>query len=103
MCCAPDDRMGDARLFLGCPIYENEVEEMFAGQIVEERCCIWDRVAERVKCVVRRKVGELALVERPLSAADDEKAADIAAALVDGVRQKGAAESRRAWKTTVRM
>ena len=92
VCCALDDRMGDARLFLGCPIREDEIEEMFAGQIVEERCCAWDRAAERVKCAMRRKVGELALGERPLSAADDaETAADIAAALVDGVRQKGVA------------
>ena len=89
VCCALDDRAGDARLFLGCPIREDEVEELFAGQIEEERHCEWDRMAERVKCVTRRKVGGLVLCERPLSSADD--AADIAAALVDGVRQKGVA------------
>ena len=90
VCCALDDRMGDARLFLGCPMEEAEVEETFAGQIVEEPVCKWDRATERVKAVVVRKVGGLSLGERPQAASEDAAiAAAMADALVDGVRQKG--------------
>ena len=90
VCCSLDDRVGDARLFLGCPISEGEVEDAFAGQIEEETVCEWDRVAERVKCAVLRKVGGLTLGERPRAASDDAALQSaVADALVDGVRQKG--------------
>ena len=90
VCCSLDDRAGDARLFLGCPISEDEVEDVFAGQIEEEPVCEWDRMTERVKCVVRRKVGGLTIGERPLSASDDASLqASVAEALAEGVRQKG--------------
>ena len=92
VCCSLDDRAGDARLFLGCPISEGEVEEAFAGQIVEEPVCAWDRAAERVKSAVVRKVGGLTIGERPQSVSENAAlAAAVAAALVDGVRQKGVA------------
>ena len=90
VCCVLDDRAGDARLFLGCPISEGEVEDAFAGQIAEEPVCEWDRQNERVKCVVVRKVGGLVLGERPQSATEDAAlAAAVADALAEGVRQKG--------------
>ena len=90
VCCVLDDRPGDARLFLGCPISAGEVEDIFAGQILEEPFCEWDRQNERVKCVVRRRVGAVTLEERSMSAADDEEAAAaMAKAMVEGVRQKG--------------
>lgn len=92
VCCSLDDRAGDARLFLGCPISEGEVEDVFAGQIEECSVCEWDRVAERVKCAALRKVGGLTLGERPKTASDDTALqAAVAEALVDGVRQKGVA------------
>ncbi|MGN0855272.1 MAG: ATP-dependent helicase HrpB [Kiritimatiellia bacterium] len=87
VCCELDDRLGDAKLFLGCPIDEEEIVELFGTQIVEEPFCEWDRRNERVKSVLKRKLGEMTLGERPLTA---EGSADaIAAALLDGVRQKG--------------
>ena len=90
VCCSLDDRQGDARLFLGCPISEDEVEDVFAGHIVEEQVCEWDRVAERVKSVVRRRVGGLTLGERQQTASGDAAhSAAVAAAMVEGVKQKG--------------
>ncbi len=92
VCCELDDRLGDAKLFLGCPVSEAEIEDLFGDRIVEEPYCEWDRQSERVKSVVRRKLGEMALKEVavPLTRdADADLASRVAAALLDGVRQKG--------------
>ena len=59
VCCELDDRTGDAKVFLGCPIAEEEVVELFGGKIVEEPYCAWDRQNDCVKCVMRRKLGEM--------------------------------------------
>ncbi len=92
VCCALDDRMGNAKVFRACPIAEADVEESFADRIVEEPYCAWDRPNERVKCVVRRRLGALTLGEKPLSeAARAEASEKIVAALLEGVRQKGVA------------
>ena len=90
VCCELDDRPGDAKVFLGCPIAEAEIVALFGAQVVEEPFCAWDRPNDRVKCVLRRRLGGMTLGEKPVTAA--EGAADqIAAALCDGVRQKGVA------------
>ena len=100
VCCELDDRQGDAKLFLGCPIDESEIEELFGDQIVEEPFCAWDRQNDRVKSVVRRKLGAMVMGEKPMAmrGGSRESAAGedapryvdaVAAALVEGVRQKG--------------
>ena len=93
VCCELDDRAGDAKVFLGCPIGEDEVEDLFGDRVIEEPYCAWDRQNDRVKSVVRRKLGEMTLGEKPLSAADSRLSVDvdarISAALLEGVRQKG--------------
>lgn len=92
VCCELDDRLGDAKMFLGCPISEDEIEELFGDKIAEEQCCEWDRQNERVKSVVKRKLGEMALKEVavPLTRdADAELSSRVAAALIDGIKQKG--------------
>lgn len=91
VCCELDDRTGDAKVFRACPIDEAEIEGLFAGQIVEEPFCAWDRPNERVKRVVRRKLGLLTLREKAPSATDDGDAALVVQALLDGIRQKGVA------------
>ena len=88
VCCELDDRQGDAKIFLGCPIAESEVLGLFGDQVVEDPYCEWDRKNERVKCVIRRRLGELTLGEKP-AARDAEASAAVATALVEGVRQKG--------------
>ena len=94
VCCELDDRPGDAKVFLACPIDGREVEELFGDRIVEEPYCAWDRQNERVKCVVRRRLGEMVLGEAWIAAsgaggAPSDLDGRIARALVDGVRQKG--------------
>ena len=91
VCCELDDRLGDAKLFLGCPIEEEEILELFGDQVVEEPFCAWDRQNDRVKSVLRRKLGEMTLGEKPMAATAEGAADEIGAALVDGVRQKGVA------------
>lgn len=91
VCCELDDRPGDAKVFLACPIEEGEIGELFADKITEVPVCEWDRQNERVKSVVRRRLGEMTLCEIPsaasrLASGEDVK---IVRALLDGVRQKG--------------
>ena len=93
VCCELDDRAGDAKVFLGCPIDEDEIEDLFGDRLIEEPYCAWDRQNDRVKSVVRRKLGEMTLGEKPLSAADAHLSVDVdtrvSEALLDGIRQKG--------------
>ena len=91
VCCELDDRAGDAKVFLGCPIAEDEILDLFGDAVVEEPFCDWDRQNERVKCVVRRKLGKLVLGEAPVAPkpSDPQLTASVAAALLEGVRQKG--------------
>ena len=93
VCCELDDRAGDAKVFLGCPIDEDEIEDLFADRVIEEPYCAWDRQNDRVKSVVRRKLGEMTLGEKPLSAADASQSVGVdirvSEALLGGIRQKG--------------
>ena len=85
VCCELDDRQGDAKIFLASPVAEDEIEELFDGEITEEPVCEWDRVGERVKCAVKRKFGALTLSER----ATPSSSGGEAEAMLDGIRQKG--------------
>jgi len=89
VCCELDDRPGDAKVFLACPIDESEIEEIFAGSITEEPVCEWDRQNERVKSVVRRKLGEMTLGEKPARAETPGRREDVESCLIEGIRQKG--------------
>ena len=84
--CELDDRTGDARVFLGCPIAEAEILELFGDCVSESTVCEWDRRGECVKSVRRGMLGELPIYERAVPAGDG-----AAQAMVDGVRQKGVA------------
>ena len=87
VCCELDDRTGDAKVFLGCPISENEILALFGDEVVEEPYCEWDRRNERVKSVVRRRIGEMTLSERPSLLPDVQ--CHSSAAMLDGIRIKG--------------
>ena len=88
VCCELDDRKGDARIFLACPVGEGEIEALFGDKIESETICEWDRVGECAKCVVRRKLGAMAISEKP-AAKTPELESKIAEAMVEGVRAKG--------------
>ena len=87
VCCELDGRAGDAKVFLGCPISEGEIVDLFGDKIVEEPYCAWDRQNDRVKSVIRRKLGEMTLGERPSPASDVSSL--TSSAMLDGIRQKG--------------
>ena len=87
VCCELDDRAGDAKVFLGCPISEEEILGLFGDKVVEEPFCEWDRRNDRVKCVVRCKLGEMTLSEK--SALSSHVSGLMSSALLEGVRIKG--------------
>ena len=87
VCCELDDRAGDAKVFLGCPISEGEILELFGDKVAEEPYCAWDRQNDRVKCVIRRKLGEMTLGEKPSLASDVSGL--TSSAVLEGVRIKG--------------
>ena len=84
--CELDDRPGDARVFMCCPIAESDILELFGHLVVESRLCEWDRRGECVKSVRRGMLGELPIYEKQVPAGDDAWRA-----MLDGVRQKGVA------------
>ncbi len=86
ICCELDDRQGDAKIFLACPIAEAEIESLFGDEMTEESYCEWDRANERVKAVVRRRLGAMSFAEKPTGTPDP---VEVAAALLSGIRQKG--------------
>ena len=90
VCCELDDRTGDAKVFRACPIAEAEIEDLFADRIADVPYCAWDRANERVKCVVRRRLGAMTLREK--TPTDDQRRAageQVVEAMREGVRQKG--------------
>lgn len=97
VCCELDDRQGDAKVFLAAPITEGEIESLFGDKITEEPYCAWDRQSERVKSVVRVKLGELVLREKAkvrgvgqgVGVGVEDETLLIAEALCEGIRLKG--------------
>ena len=89
VCCELDDRAGDARVFLGCPIDEDEILDLFGDKVVEEPFCEWDRRNDRVKSVVRRKLGEMVLGERQEVKVGGEGDPGIVRSMIEGIRVKG--------------
>ena len=90
VCCELDDRTGDAKVFLGCPVLEEEIVDLFGDKICEEPICEWDRREDRVKSVVLRRLGEMTLGEMPAAAAAPDNQSILSArAMLDGIRIKG--------------
>ncbi len=98
VCCELDDRMGDAKIFLACPIDEDEILALFGDKLTERPVCAWDRQNERVKSVVEVRLGEMVIREKPMGMGDAANViarnevtwqSRLAACLIDGIRQKG--------------
>ena len=93
VCCELDDRLGDAKIFLAAPITESEIEALFGERITEEPYCEWDRRAERVKAVVKRRLGAMTIKENSSIDRFADSSIDlpsrIVEAMMDGIRQKG--------------
>lgn len=90
-----DDREGDAKVFLASPITEEEILENFGDKLTEEEFCEWDRQNERVKAVVKVKLGEMVIREKVPSTpkgsavASEEWGDRVLAAFMEGVKAKG--------------
>ena len=93
VCCTLDDRPGDAKIFSAAPIDEADVARLFAADRTEETVCAWDKRTEQVVSAVRARIGAVVLSEKPVLPQADDAAfrARLAAALMEGVRQKGVA------------
>lgn len=87
-----DDREGDAKVFLASPITEEEILENFGDRLTEEEFCEWDRQNERVKAVVKVKLGEMVIKEKVKGKGEgegEEWSSRVLAAFMEGVRAKG--------------
>ncbi len=49
------------RLFLGMPLDRKEAEEIFADRIIRESHGRWDRNTSRLRCEIRRRLGQITL------------------------------------------
>ena len=86
--CDLDDRGGDAKIHLAAPISEEAIEELFATEITESTVTRWDRRTECVVAAKERRLWKMVMKSGGQSAPDPDR---IAAALFDGIRQKGVA------------
>ena len=84
VCCELDDRTGDAKVFLGCPISEAEILDLFGDRVREEPYCEWDRRTDSVKSALRGNLGAMTLYEKPQRVAEGSQRA-----LLEGIRLKG--------------
>lgn len=75
---------GVAAIFLAAPITAAEIEELYADRIVDEQLVQWSARDGAVLARRRRRLGALALEDKPLSQPDPEK---VRAAMLEGVRQ----------------
>ena len=84
--CRLDDRLGDARVFLACPISESEVLDLFGDSLEEKTVCAWDRRGDCVKSVRKGMIGGITIYEKPVPSAEGAERA-----MMDGIRIKGVA------------
>ncbi len=85
---ALDGDRREARIFLAAPLTLAEIEEDFAGQIVEQESVAWNPRLEQVEAKRERRLWSLVLEERPLAAPSKDA---MRAAMLDGIRQMGLA------------
>ena len=76
----------DSRIFLAAPITAAEIEELYADRIVAEQTVLWSPRDGAVLARRRRRLGALALEDKPLGKPDPDR---LRAAMLDGVRQLG--------------
>ena len=87
-CAELDGEGGEARILLAAPADADALEELFADSLSDCTVTRWDRRTDSVAAVRRRMLGHVVLRERPDPSPDPGA---VAAALMEGVRAKGAA------------
>ncbi|WP_373085227.1 ATP-dependent helicase HrpB [Sneathiella sp.] len=81
-----DGKGREATIRLAAPITHAEIEQGFAADILSLRRVFWDEKKERVLAVSERKLGALVLECKRLKSPEP---AEISAALLSAIRQKG--------------
>ncbi len=81
-----DGSTQDSRIFLAAPLTAAEIEELYGERIVDEQVVHWSAREGVVLARRRRRLGAMALEDKPLGRPDPEK---VKAALQEGVRQLG--------------
>ncbi|MDE2250977.1 MAG: ATP-dependent helicase HrpB, partial [Gammaproteobacteria bacterium] len=81
-----DDRDREARIDLAAPLDRDELEALFAGQIIASEQVDWDARTAAVLAHRTRRFGALLIEDKPLPSVPAELAA---AAMLAGVRQLG--------------
>ena len=80
-----DAGAGDAKIFLAAPVNENDLEDVFAAEIVEQKEIGWSDSEARVVFRRVRKLGAVILAEQSIEPVGDE----ITGALIEGIRRTG--------------
>ncbi len=95
-----DGSTQDGRVFLAAPITAAEIEELYAERIVDEEVVQWNARDNSVAARRRRRLGALALEDKPINRPDPEK---IKAAMLEGTRQRGLSwsEELQAWRQRI--
>ena len=95
-----DGSAQDSRIFLAAPITVAEIEDLYADRIVEEEVVQWSARDGVVLARQRRRLGALALEDRPIDRPDPDK---VKAAMLDGLRRRGLpwTDELRAWRQRV--
>jgi ATP-dependent helicase HrpB len=76
----------DARIFLGAPVSQGEIEDQFAEMIITTEAVAWDSREQVVTARRQRKLGELVLKDEALPKPSREA---LTAAMLAGVRDMG--------------
>ncbi|UYN96815.1 MAG: ATP-dependent helicase HrpB [Enhydrobacter sp.] len=95
-----DGTAQDSRIFLAAPIAAGEIEELYGERVVDEQVVQWSVRDNAVLARRRRRLGALALEDKPLDRPDPGK---VKAALLEGVRQRGLpwTDELRAWRARI--
>lgn len=80
-----DTGIGDAKIHLAASLQQNDLEMVFAREIVNEKEIDWNDSKQQVRARTVRKLGAVLLSEQPLDLAGEE----IARALIEGIRRTG--------------
>ena len=81
-----DGAAQEARIFLAAPITAAEIEDLYTDRILDEQLVQWSARDGAVLARQRRRLGALALEDKPLARPDADR---VRAAMLDGVRQLG--------------
>jgi ATP-dependent RNA helicase HrpB len=81
-----DGQRPESRIFLAAPIDREEIDALFADQVVRDETIAWDAATRAVVARRQERLGAIVLEDRPLA---DPDPARVAEAMLDGIRREG--------------